>query len=390
MRIQQWKTDEERPKQRPFILVTNKSFNNFFTQQKKNQTFFCHYINDESTSACEVCVEFEPLDEEQNIHELRQASHLYDQDAAFNDPVEKEISQEFFSSFIRDESYQRFIEVFEKNIYGDFLNVESTINVDVSKQYPRTAIAQTRVIGRGQFSVVFAIENALPGLALRRFPGFHDRQDAHNFLLTHEAALTIYHELGVKLEPTRLILVEARDGYTIYMIQRHLKQEELAENFIEGLLDHGPMELALTIKSQGSNGEHYDMTYAESVSRILNAVITAIYTNLVKLGNQTSALSLCCDAKPDNFGIGFEYKKEWLYNNLYMRGVVTQADLTDFHPCTLILFDQVLFDGGPEAKMLKTLLGYNPYGVFKKKIETLSNAKKINSKNSIEYCRSCR
>ena len=267
--------------------------------------------------------------------------------------------------------------MFERNVKGEFLNVQDGISVDVSERYKTIGHAHARVIGRGQFSVVFALDNVLSGLALRRFPGYMDRKDADNFLLTHEAALTLYKELGVNLEPTRLLRVKAREGYTIYMIQRRLRKDELAENFIEGLLDYGPEKVAMSIKSQGSTGEVHDMGYAEAVSRILHAVIAAIYNNLEKLGNEDCAHRICCDAKPDNFGVGFSFRKEWKRNDLYLRDVITQADLTDFHPCSLVLFDQLLFDGGPEAAMLTHILGYNPYQVYQEKIKNWADAKKL-------------
>ncbi|WP_153301701.1 hypothetical protein [Endozoicomonas arenosclerae] len=378
MRVQNHKNGEVRPKQRTFILVPNPPATFLGQQKKSNQTFFCHYINSQNATY-EVCVEFETLDDEKSIHDLRSASHFYSSDQAYSSPIEKELSGYSFGFSLSDENYQDFLETFEKNVQGEFLNVQDGMSVDVSGKYKSFTHAFARVIGRGQFSVVFALDNVLPGLALRRFPGYLNRRDADNFLLTHEAALTLYKELGVNLEPTRLLRVKAREGegYTIYMIQRHLRKDELAETFIEGLLDFGPTELAMSIKSRGRNGEVHNMGYAEAVSRILHAVIAAIYNNLEKLGNEDCAHRICCDAKPDNFAVGFSYRKEWKRNDLYLRDVITQADLTDFHPCSLVLFDQLLFDGGPEAAMLTHILGYNPYQVYQEKIKNWADAKKL-------------
>lgn len=379
MRVQNRKSGDPQPKQRTFILVPNHDVPTaetmFDSKNKLKQTFFCHYINSQN-STCEVCVEFETLEDEKSIHDLRTASHFYDQSSVFNNPVEKQLSGT--SAYpVTDDDYQKFLEVFEQNIQGEFLNVQDCISVDVSSEYESIGQAHARVIGRGQFSVVFTLDNVLPGLALRRFPGYINRRDADNFLLTHEAALKLYRELGVNLEPTRLLRIRAGEGYSIYMIQRHLRKDQLAENFIEGLLDFGPDEIAMSIKSQDSTEEVHEMSYAEAVSRILHAVIAAIYNNLEKLGNENSAHRICCDAKPDNFAVSFAYRKEWKRRNLYLRDVVTHADLTDFHPCSLVLFDQLLFDGGPEAAMLSKILGYNPYRVYQEKIKSWADAKKL-------------
>ncbi|KEQ18605.1 hypothetical protein [Endozoicomonas numazuensis] len=376
MRIQNHTNAESKPKQRTFILVPNPALQALNSRKKPNKTFFCHYINSKG-STCEVCVEFETLEDKKSIHDLRTASHFYDHGNAFNNPIEQELSGADFASSLTDDDYLRFLEVFERNVQGEFLNVQDGMSIDVTEEYKTIGHAHARVIGRGQFSVVFALDNVLPGLALRRFPGYMDRKDADNFLLTHEAALTLYKELGVNLETTRLLRVKAKEGYTIYMIQRHLRKDELAETFIEGLLDYGPADIAMEIKSQGSRGEVHKMGYAEAVSRILHAVIAAIYNNLEKLGNEDCAHRICCDAKPDNFGVGFSYRKEWKRNDLYLRDVITQADLTDFHPCSLVLFDQLLFDGGPEAAMLTHILGYNPYQVYQEKIKNWADAKKL-------------
>ncbi|WP_422134549.1 hypothetical protein [Endozoicomonas sp. ALD040] len=378
MRVQNHRTGDPRPKQRTFILVPYDATHTaamLKPEHKPDQTFFCHYINSQN-STCEVCVEFETQEDEKSIHDLRTASHFYDPRSIFNNPVEQELSGAPYTSTLRDVDYQRFLQVFEQNIHAEFLNVEDEMSVDVSSAYKSIGHADARVIGRGQFSVVFTLD-VLPGLALRRFPGYTNKRDADNFLLTHEAALKLYKELGVNLEPTRLLRIRAREGFTIYMIQRHLKKDELAQNFIEGLLDFGPDEIAMSIKSQGSIGEVHEMGYAEAVSRILHAVIAAIYKNLVKLGNEDCAHRICCDAKPDNFAVGFSYRKEWKRNNLYLRDVITQADLTDFHPCSLVLFDQLLFDGGPEAALLTYILGYNPYQGYQEKIKNWADAKQL-------------
>ncbi len=379
MRVQDHQIGDPNPKRRTFTLVSHYNpplatppvttmFNAYHDQ---NQRFFCHYINSQN-STCEVCVEFKTLEDEKSIHDLRTASHFYDQH-----PVEKELSGTSPPVLIADDDYQQFLEVFEQNVQGEFLNVYNGMNVDVSSHYQSIGQAHAQVIGRGQFSVVFTLDNVMPGLALRRFPGYLNKRDADNFLLTHEAALKLYRELGVNLEPTRLLLIKAREGYSIYMIQRQLKQDELAESFIEGLLDFGPEAIAMSVKSQDSTGEVYEMGYAEAVSRILHAIITAIYNNLEKMGNEQSAHRIFCDAKPDNFAVRFTYHREWKRNKLYLHDLFTHADLTDFHPCTLVLFDKILFDGGPAAAMLTQILGYNPYQAYQEKIKHWPDAKKL-------------
>ena len=376
VRIKTGHSDEgkERPQQRPFILVPHDGPAGILKQKRDDLNFFCHYINDEN-SVYEVCVEFDVLTNQKSIHTLRKASRCYQK--GMKGPIEQRLLNDDCYLTPSDDDYKSFFTVLEKNIKGDFLSQEDSMSVDVSEFYKDVEPVRAKVIGRGQFSVVFTLENALPGLALRRFPGFIDKKDAHDFLLTHEAAQLLYKDLDLPLEPTRLVIVESRESYTVYMVQKHLREDELAENYIEGLLSNGHSARALSIKSEGYPDEIYDMSYGESVVRILLAVLDAIYGNLIKLGGESSAYKVCCDAKPDNFGVSFSFLKKWERDEKYCRDVVTRTELTDFHPCTLVLFGQTLFDGGPEAKMLMRILGYNPFDVYQEKIKKLADAKTL-------------
>ena len=75
MRVQKQNSEEAKPKQRTFILVPNDHASTLHQRRKPNQTFFCHFINSQ-TSTCEICVEFETLDDEKSIHDLRDCQPL--------------------------------------------------------------------------------------------------------------------------------------------------------------------------------------------------------------------------------------------------------------------------------------------------------------------------
>ena len=390
LRLIRYPADQSNTARRPFRQGSEGQINKFF---------FCHYIQASDVPdtanmlhACQVCVEFSSRSSitsfDHSIEALRASSSLFSShllNGAENE-IARATSGSIFGGHLNNDDYQSFLSSFERNLHGNFLNINDSVHVDVSKDYPATGLVEVEVIGRGQFSVVFAFKNILRGLALRRFPDFKTPQEAHEFVLTHEAALIIYDELKLSVEPTELIIVKGHSSYTVYLIQKHLDKDQLAEFYIDGLFRFGPSSLAKTLTNQQGGQYSHDLTYAEASIRILKAVIQQIYDNLKELHDNELALMLCSDAKPDNFSIAFKHICQWLrykprHGDLYDECVLTTAELTDFHPCSLVLFDRLLFDGGPKAKLLQKILGTNPFDVYQEKIKTWADAEKLVTKS---------
>ncbi|MGI9275955.1 MAG: hypothetical protein ACR2PT_14080 [Endozoicomonas sp.] len=365
---------------RPFRQVKTRPNTYGFSQSTTN--YFCHSQYTEDLE-CETCIQFVSRDSEP-LEVMRSRSHFYkDAEEAKelkNDPVLPDFGKHGWLTY--EQYVQELLTEFERGVSGDFLNQHDTLQVAIDSKFSQDSQASVRVIGRGQFSVVFSFENVMQGLALRRFPGFRSKEDADGFRMTHEAALHIYDEMKLHIESTRLIDVPTPDGqHTVYMLQRRLRHDELAEFYLEGLFEHGPQGVAKVLQSQGIA---YNLTYAEALIHIIQANIVEIYENLISLNGDDSSLSICSDAKPDNYAVNFDYEKKW-YRSVPRKEIETErveaeADLTDFHPCTLVLYEQVLFDGGPEGVKLRILLGRNPFDDFKGTIRKLPDARRLITK----------
>ncbi len=347
-----------------------------FNIGKSSKTFFCHYIHD-GESSYDVCVDYDASDKLYTIAALAQESE-FSNSRLMLDPNEIELRARGQGK--TEGYYLNFLEHFESQIPSHFLNLEDTLDVDVSTQYPIANRAKVRVVGRGQFSVVFAIDNVLPDLAFRRFSGFKTIEEANNFISTHEAALVAYDELELPVIPTTLTLVKGQNSsFSAYLIQPLLAPDQLAENHIEKYFSD-PNGVCEELSSK-SNKKTYCLFNREAVMLILEAVLSGVYQNLLKLKSDDSAVSICCDGKPDNFQCNFAYKSDWLKIDLSRDSVDTAVSLTDFHPCSLVLFDKLLFDGGPHSQLFTELLSSTPFDDYQIGIRNWADAKKLVTKS---------
>ncbi|WP_461535671.1 hypothetical protein [Spongorhabdus nitratireducens] len=268
---------------------------------------------------------------------------------------------------------------------------------------------QLKVVGVGQFSVVFQLQGLPHGMynniVWKRISGFN-RPEAEHFVLLQKLSHRIFQECNVKTENTGYFIVPNSrylpETYSVYMAQRLIPDYEFVDfHFMRFAECDSPQNKSLLLEISSKKdiypdkviplsehdevptGDKYlTMTYEQMVVCIIDKILDMAAENLkdTLLRRQSGAppapLQICGDIKADNISV-----KLRIVNRSRAYSLETQLDATaeifDTHPNTLEVHGCPVYHPEAYADHIKRFLGVDAFSVFTPAIKNLSNLPKI-------------